>query len=391
MARGIASAINQAIREGQREAKRQQAQAVRNAKAEQKRLAAMEKAALIDSRERQVQLLNTELSQSREEIDGILGATLGVDDYFNLKELYRDAVHPDFECPEFEPPIPTPTPTPVPPEPVYRKPPFWKPLLGKRRYEIAEAKAVELYTEAQAQWRLRLEATTKLDEELRAGHEQAERQRIANLEQARAAYNEQCNEREQQVKTFNSQIDKMIANLSYGDKQAVEAYFTIVFARSRYPEIFKVSHEMNFEPSTAELTLRVSVPPPCEMCTKKAYRYVKTRDKIVHSELSQKAMRDRYTSAVHQVALRSIHEAFEADRRGIVKTIAIEVGTTFAAPATGIVGFMPFVAVAAERETFVSFSLSDIVPRKTLDYLGASLSKNPFGLESAVTTGVRTA
>ena len=83
MARGLASAINQAIREGQRETKRQQAQAVRNAKAEQKRLAAMEKAALIDSRERQVQLLNAELSQSRAEIDGILAATLGVDDYFN--------------------------------------------------------------------------------------------------------------------------------------------------------------------------------------------------------------------------------------------------------------------------------------------------------------------
>ena len=43
-------------------------------------------------------------------------------------------------------------------------------------------------------------------------------------------------------------------------------------------------------------------------------------------------------------------EVFEADRRGLIKTISLEVGTNSIDPATGRPTYIPFVITAAERE-----------------------------------------
>jgi restriction system protein len=51
---------------------------------------------------------------------------------------------------------------------------------------------------------------------------------------------------------------------------------------------------------------------------------------------------------------------------------------------------VPLVVVAADRETFNKFDLSNVVPKATLEHLGAALSKSPFDLTPADTSlGVR--
>ena len=102
-----------------------------------------------------------------------------------------------------------------------------------------------------------------------------------------------------------------------------------------------------------------------------------------------KAQKDRYSGAVHQVAIRSFHEVFEADRRALIKAISLEVGTEHVIPSTGKNGFIPFIAAAADRDTFLEFELSGIVPLATLKHLGAVISKNPFELIDVDTSGVR--
>ena len=91
------------------------------------------------------------------------------------------------------------------------------------------------------------------------------------------------------------------------------------------------------------------------------------------------------------MALRSFHEVFESDRRGLIQTISLEVGTNTVDPATGKRVYVPFVIAAAERQAFLAFDLSAVVPALTLDHLGAAVSKNPFGLVSAERAGVRRA
>ena len=168
----------------------------------------------------------------------------------------------------------------------------------------------------------------------------------------RARYAAECAAREAAAAEHNQALDTLNANLGYGAADAVEEYVSLVFANSAYPAHFPVEHDFEFDPTTAELRLRVLVPGPDKVPATSAYKYAKSSDEITSTSLSQKACKDRYADAVHQVALRSMHEVFEADRRGLIKTISLEVGTETIDPATGREAYVPFVAVG-RRARFV--------------------------------------
>lgn len=187
----------------------------------------------------------------------------------------------------------------------------------------------------------------------------------------------------------NKAIDTLIADLGYGAVHAVQEYVSIVLSNSVYPAHFTVEHDFEFDPATAELRLRVLVPSPDKVPTTSAYKYAKSGDEITATTLSLKACKDRYTAAVLHVALRSMHEVFEADRRGLIKTISLQVGTAAIDPATGREGYILFVAVGAARDSFLELNLSNVVPAATLNHLGAVVSKSPYDLVAVDPSGIR--
>jgi restriction system protein len=217
----------------------------------------------------------------------------------------------------------------------------------------------------------------------------AEARRVEALASERQRYERECAAREADVVECNLRLEALIANLGYGTPEAIQEYVSIVLSNSVYPEHFAVTHEFEFEPATAELRLRVQVPGPEAIPTIKAYKYAKASDEILGTALSQKECRERYASAIQQVALRSFHEVFEADRRGLIKTVSLEVGTHAIDPATGRAAWLPFVIAAAEREAFLTFELAAVVPALTLEKLGAAVSKNPYALVAVQRAGVR--
>jgi restriction system protein len=142
---------------------------------------------------------------------------------------------------------------------------------------------------------------------LKATHTAFEEERPRQLKAEIARYGAECKEREKEVAEHNAAIDDLAAGLAYGAVDAAEEYVGIVLANSVYPEHFKVQHDAQFDPETAELKLSVIVPAPEELRTVKAYRYVKASDKIAETQLSKKEANDRYAGALHQVAIRSLH------------------------------------------------------------------------------------
>jgi restriction system protein len=117
---------------------------------------------------------------------------------------------------------------------------------------------------------------------------------------------------------------------------------------------------------------------------------VKAKDEITSTNLPVREKKERYVNAVWQVAVRCLHEVFEADRAGKIHSIALAVGVDTVDTATGRPTTVPLVFVAAERETFNSFDLTKVVPQDTLRHLGAAMSKSPFDLVPADTSrGVR--
>jgi len=374
-----------------RKAEQRAAAAARRAsEQERKRLEKAARDAHIAAMQAQAEAMNAELAARYDDIDGLLEATLGVDDYVDLDTLRRTVEHPPFDRADLETPVPPPPPILEPYEPVLE--PVERPtgLFGRKK-KLAEAQAAAQaeFEDDHAAWQKQMAALPGRRAAAAEEHAEQERQRQEQLEAELARFEKECAAREAEVEAHNASIDTLIANLGYGTQDAVEEYVGIVLSNSVYPDHFEVEHSATFEPTTAELLLRALVPGPDKMSTLKAFKYTKAADEITSTELSQKACKDRYAGAVHQVALRTLHETFEADRRGLIKAISLEVGTETTDPATGHETYIPFVAVAAARDTFLSFDLSGVVPAATLEHLGASVSKNPLGLVAADTSGIR--
>jgi len=384
-------AIWQAER-AKKESERAQTQLAKAAVSERKRLEKEAREAHVAAMEAEVIERNGKLERIYEEIDSLLASTLGVDDYVDLRSLCVEVTHPPFDRPDLEVPLPQPSRMLLPKEPVLVLP---EPLsglagfFGKKKYAEAVETAKRAHERDLVEWRAACRDVLVRNQKAEDVHARDEARRLDALKSERERYAKECAVRESEAADHNRRLDELITNLGYGTADAIQEYVSIVLSNSVYPDHFQATHEFEFDPSTAELRLRVLVPGPVGIPTIKSYKYLKATDEITSTPLSQKECRDRYAGAVHQVALRSFHEVFESDRRGLIKTISLEVGTNAIDPATGLRTYVPFVIAAAERESFLAFELSAVVPALTLGRLGAAVSKNPYSLVAAERSGVR--
>ena len=384
-----------AAREAERaaaQAERARASAARASEADQKRAQAEAKRLHIEAREAEVNQLNANLAAIYDELDNLLAATLDIDDFVDLESLRVSAQHPPFSRPDLEQPTPAPPPVTVPAEPTFVAPPAPSGLgglLGKKKHAEAVEAATRSHAEAVAQWQRQVAEIPTYQARNEQLFREAEQRRLAALAQARAEYDAECAVREKEAEARNAELDTLISGLAYGASEAVEEYIGIVISNTVYPQELALDHEFRFEPSTAELRLRVLLPPPQSFPTVKAYRYTKATDEITSSELPQKEQKDRYERVVHQVALRSVHEVLEADRRGVIRSVSLEVGTNTLDAGTGHPVYVPFVALAVDRERFLHIDLRNAVPPAALAHLGASVSKNPAALSPIDPRGVR--
>ncbi len=349
----------------------------------------------VEARLAEVEERNQQLAELYEDIDTLLEATLSRDDHVDLNTLRVVVTHPPFDRMDLEAPTPEPAPILDPPEPVLSLPEapggLLSSLFGKNKHAEAVHDARLTHERALTEWEARCRRADERRQTAKHQHAEAEEKRATLLEQERARFAKECTQREADAAVRNRELDELIANLGYGTADAVQEYVSIVLSNSVYPEQFPVTHEFEFDQAAAELRLRVLVPGPSDVSDIKTHKYSKASDEITSTTLSQKECRERFASAVHQVALRSFHEVFESDRRGLIQTISIEVGANTVDPATGARIYVPFVIAAAERQAFLAFDLSAVVPALTLGHLGAAISKNPFGLVSAERAGVRRA
>jgi Domain of unknown function (DUF4041) len=124
----------------------------------------------------------------------------------------------------------------------------------------------------------------------------------------------------------NTQLDQLINDLAFDVPWAIQEYVSVVLSNSVYPDSFAVEHDFRFDLDARELTLTARVVPPDNLPTVKEYRYVKAKDEITPTGLPIREQKARYASAVSQVAVRTLHEIFEADRAGRIRTISLTGG-----------------------------------------------------------------
>ena len=388
-------AHNQAVREAaraERQAEAARRRFERAAIARDREAERAAKAAYKAQMEAQAQARTTDYLAVYDEIDNILEATLDVDDYVDLAGLKTVANHPRFDPTSVAPMVPAPQFIAFPTEPAFTPPPepsgLRKAFGGRTRY----AKELEA---AEMRWRFEHErwyhaVTVDIPAEnarLQTDYETAQQKRENKVSKALRTHERECAEREKDVAEANAAIDALINGLAEGSPEAVDEYIGIVLANSAYPESFSVAHSFTFDSQLRELTLTAFVPPPSSVPAVKVVKYVASNDELRETPLSQKDQRTRYNDAVYAVALRTLHEVFEADRDERIDSISLDVATEALDPSTGHTAKIVLVLAAASRRQFTALNLGDVDKHAALIGLNAAISKNPFALIPVAAVG----
>ncbi|WP_204018430.1 restriction endonuclease [Sphaerimonospora thailandensis] len=356
----------------QREAARAQAQqiraqqaAVRNA---ERARAAYARAQAAEEKERKrlyqesraadVAAMNEGLELRMQALATILQATLQVDDHIDFESLKRPATIPAWQHKHLEVPVPAPQWEQFAPA----EPTGMGKLFGKSKYQQALAAAQGQFQQAMAQ------------------HQTQERSRTQALAEARAAYEGMVNARKAEAARQHAEIDAFRNEYESGDPDAVVSYYDMVLQRSSYPEGFPQHFKIAFVPESRQLVVEYELPTVDIVPVAKQHRYVKSSDSINESARPATQIKSAYAAAIAQVALRTVHELFEADRGRHLDVVVFNGVVDTIDPASGQKTRPCLITLRTTRDTFGALDLAHVDPLKCLQHLSAGVSKSPVEL-----------
>jgi restriction system protein len=310
------------------------------------------------SREAEVDELNADLAERDNELTGILAASLAADhaiEFEGLKErpeilsLPVDGLGLAEEAPALE--------TPATPSGLARMVPGSK---------AKHARAIE-------------QAGEKLSAELRAW-EDRESQRKAALAGATAEHEKLVASIKAQTDSQHAEVDRFKIAFEAREPEALVNYFSLVLASSRYPDGFPEAHRVAFVPETVQLVVEVDLPAFDLIPEVKQHRYVKSRDDVTSTARPLNQRKAAYAGAVAQVALRTLHELFDADRSHYIESVVLNAFVDAIDPRTGHQTRPCLVTLRTTRDLYAALDLARVDPQACLRGLNASFSRSPSEL-----------
>ncbi len=302
--------------------------------------------------------LNEILHRQISELEGLLAATLSIDDHIDLsslKQSFSEVPFNDRGLSQSEPP---------PELEEIRQPGTLAALMpgAKAKHEAAVAAAEAEYANAIKDW------------------EGRELEREKALAQARSAHEREVAERRHATEIANAEIDQFEEKLNAGEPAAIVDYLGMVLERSRYPDSFPSAHKLAYVPESKQAVIEHDLPEFDAIPDVKEHRYVKSRDEITASTPSATQRKALYSSVIAQIALRTVHEIFEADRWQHVETIVYNGVVDSIDKRTGQPARVCLISLRTTRDSFEALQLDHVDPEECLKGLGAGVSKKPTEL-----------
>ncbi|GAA3739947.1 restriction endonuclease [Plantactinospora mayteni] len=327
---------------------------------------AAERAAEADERERRrlyveartarVRSANASLQSQLDELDNLLQTTLAIDDHIDLERLKKAASYPEFKPGELGTPL---------------RAPDW------RRFAPPEPNALGKMFGGEARYQQLLTEAEQAFEKAKAKHAAGETARQQRLAQARRKYDQHCQQLDAEVASHNTEIDRFGTALAAAEPNAVVKYFGLVLGNSVYPEDFPQRYRLAYVPDSRLIVVEYLLPTVAVVPKVREYRYVKAGDEVQTVPRSADEIRERYADLITQVALRTVHELFEADRTRLVETIVFNGIVETTHPGTGQAVRPCLVTLRTSRDPFVAINLAKVDPAACLRHLRATQSPRP--------------
>jgi len=149
----------------------------------------------------------------------------------------------------------------------------------------------------------------------------------------------------------------------------------MVLASSEYPDYFPQEWDLDFQPNTGILIIDYSLPDINSLPNVKSVKYVISQDKFTETLLTDAAINKIYDNLLYQVALRTIHELYEADVVVALNSVVFNGWVNSIDKATGNDVNSCIMSLQASRDDFLAINLSNVDPKacfKQLKGIGSS-------------------
>ena len=304
----------------------------------------------------EAQRLDKEAQETLADAEGLLTATLAIDDRIDW-EAERDTR----EFRRFSFPKPPQQPPPqrlrLPPEPGLA----WL-LRGRfRKWEAACEKKVRLHQQAEAKakqdWQETVQQYEEAKEETRRRHESDKAQFLAEQERS------------------NKALVEFRRALEAGEVSAIVEYCSRVLERSQYPDWVVMSNKVEFDEESRYVVVELELPPLDTIPTAAGYKFVSAGNRVEPIPLKKKAVAALYESILDQLVLRTVHEVIEGCYIDTVAGVLLNGWVTSVNKATGNDLRKRRRSVVVDRATFEAIDLSRIDPASCIRHLSEGVGQ----------------
>ena len=196
-----------------------------------------------------------------------------------------------------------------------------------------------------------------------------ERRRIGEFEEAaqsefvaaQSAYTESRDEFVNHQAAANDKVRALEAKYSSKDPEAVVDYCELVLSASRYPDFISKEFSLNFQ--SGVLAVDYQLPERSAVPNLEKVTYVATRQEFKQSYMRESEADRLYDGVLYQIALRTLHELFEADVCDALQAIVFNGWLSTIDPATGRPTMGCLLSLQATKEHFLKIQLEKVDPK----------------------------
>lgn len=205
------------------------------------------------------------------------------------------------------------------------------------------------------------------DEQISLLKRQCEKEIISWKEASAAFYAEQ--------EAYNERVEGLKNNYLTGEANAIIEYCELVLNRSVYPETFPKDFDLEYNPDNKLLVVDYVLPAPEQFPRLTEVKYIAARKELKEYYLSDVQLAKLYDNAIYKIALRTLHELFEADQIDAIQLIAFNGWVNSIDKGTGKPINACIISIQVNKQEFEEIKLAHVDPKtcfKNLKGVGSS-------------------
>lgn len=212
----------------------------------------------------------------------------------------------------------------------------------------------------------------------RAESENQARQRA--LQSELDAYEQDAERHRTMCLATAARVEEFRAEWLQKSHDAVLEHADLVLANSSYPAWIKSDYKIAYQADTGLFVVDFELPAPGDLPTLEKVTYVKSRDERIEKHIPESRAKKLYDSVCYQIALRTIHELYEADSVDALRSITFNGWVTAINKATGRSERSCILSVQSLKEEFLTFDLSRVDPKECFKALKGVAASSLAGL-----------